>query len=145
MVQMKADMDSVKVTSLLWEQQSMVSLSQPRSYAGVVQSGSGNAGTARTSPKSMSFGSSASKTHSPTRTVLKTASGQGFDGAAIVVELRESEHIGAENIRGKFKDALQTVEGLKELEFLDFRVFKQAELEDCTKQEEVTIRRTAES
>lgn len=124
MVQMKADMDSLRATSLLWKQQSMVSPSQPRSYASVMQSGSGNAGTARTSLKSVSFGSSAGKAHSPTRSILKTASEQGFDGAAIVVKLRESEPMDTDKIRSKFQDTLNTVESLEELQFLDYRVFE---------------------
>lgn len=126
----------------------MVSPSQPRSYASVLQSGSGNSGTARTSLKSVSFGSSAGNTHSTTRSILKTASEQGFEGAAIVIELRESEPMDADQVQSKVRDAIRANEGLKELEFLDFKVFDRQNSRSIrmvvSKQEEVLIRRTAE-
>lgn len=148
-VGMKLDMDSLKAASTLWEQQSMVSPSQPRSYASVVQSGSGNPGTARTSLKSVSFGSSAGNTHSTTQSILKTASEQGFDRAVIVIQLRESEPTDADQIQSKFIDTIRTIEGLEELEFLDFKVFDRQNARSIrivvTKQEEVLLRRTAET
>jgi len=82
MIQMKLNMHNLKAASTLWDQQSMVSPSQPRSYASATQSGTGNPGTARTSLKSVSFGSSAGNTHSTARSILKTASEQGLDGSS---------------------------------------------------------------
>jgi len=103
--------------------QSMVSSSQPQSYASVLQSGSGNTGTVRTSLKSASFESRARKTNSPTRATLKTASEQGFDGAGIDFDLRESKRMGIKQVLSKFKDTLRATEGLGDLEFIDFIVF----------------------
>lgn len=72
-----------------------------------------------------------------------------MDGAAIVVELREVEPIDADQIHSKFRDTLRAVEGLNELDFLDFKVFERSSSRTirivATKQEGIVIRRTAES
>jgi hypothetical protein len=148
-ISLKLDMESMKAASSFWEQQSMVSPSQPRSYASVAQSGSGSPGLAKTSLKSVSFGSSAANTHSTTRSILKTASEQGIDGAAIVVELHESELADTDQARSRFTDVLRAVEGLKELQMLDFKMFNRQSSKSVrmvvTKQEEIIVRRTAET
>jgi hypothetical protein len=82
------------------------------------------------------------------RSILKTASEQGMDGSAIVVELQGSELGDTEQARGKFTEVLRAVDGLEELTFLDFKMFvrpsSKAVRMVVTKQEELIVRRTSE-
>lgn len=79
------------------------------------------------------------------RSILKTASEQGMDGLAVVIELQGSELGDTEQARGKFTEVLRAVDGLEELTFLDFKMFVRPSSKSVrmvvTKQEELIVRR----
>ncbi|KAK5285691.1 hypothetical protein LTR16_004484 [Cryomyces antarcticus] len=145
---LKLDIENMKAYSPYWGQ-SLASQSQPQSYESVARSGSNSSGSAGGSPKSVSFSSSDSSPRSSMRSILRTASEQGMNGSAIVVELQGSELADTEQARSKFTEVLRATEGLEELEFLDFKMFARTNSKSvrivATKQEELIIRRTAET
>ncbi|KAK5145578.1 hypothetical protein LTR04_001262 [Oleoguttula sp. CCFEE 6159] len=119
---LKLDIENMKAYSPYWGQ-SLASQSQPQSYASVARSGSNSSGSAGGFPKSVSFSSSDSSPRSSMRSILRTASEQGMNGSAIVVELQRSELADTEQARSKFTEVLRATEGLEELEFRDFKMF----------------------
>ena len=100
-------------------------------------------------PKRVSFSNSDSSNRSSRRSILKTASEQGVEGAAIAIDLHESDLADTEQARRKFTEALRAVEGLSEIDFQDFKMFNRKTSRSVrmvvTKQEEIIVRRTAES